>query len=66
MSPQPTCILHALVAWLLGPVKQVAYEAFELCACDGVVHVLGASGVGGDEGQVDVGGGGAGQFALGL
>ena len=49
-----------------GAVHQIGGQLVELGAGQRHVQMLGAGGVGGDEGQVDVGGGGAGQLDLGL
>ena len=49
-----------------GGFHQVGGQLVELGAGQGHVQMLGAGGIHGDEGQVDVGGGGAGQLDLGL
>ena len=49
-----------------GAVHQVHGQLVELGPGQGHVQVLGAGGVGGDEGQVDLAGHGAGQLDLGL
>ena len=57
---------HGLAHRLHGGVHQMRGELIELGAGQGDVQVLGAGGVGGDIGQVDVGGGHAGELNLGL
>ena len=57
---------HGLAHRLHGGVHQMGSELIELRAGQGDVQVLGAGGVGGDIGQVDVGGGHAGELNLGL
>ena len=49
-----------------GALDQVSGQLVELGAGQRHIQVLGAGGIGGDEGQVDVGGGGAGQLDLSL
>ena len=57
-------ILHALVAGLLGSFEELADKILELGASQGHREMLGARGIGSDEGKVDVGRGGGGELAL--
>ena len=57
---------HSLTDGLHGALYQVGSQLIELCTAQGHIQVLGAGRVGGDIGQVDVGGGHAGQLNLGL
>ncbi len=57
---------HGLTDRLQGALDQVSGHFVVLGAGDGHIQVLGAGGVSGDIGQVDVGGGHAGQLNLGL
>ena len=61
-----TGIGHGLTHGTHGSVHQMAGELVELGAGQRHVQMLGAGGVGGDIGQVDVAGGDAGQLDLGL
>ncbi len=45
-------ILQCLAAWLDGTLHQVFGQLLQLGAAQRQVHVLGAGGVGGDEGQI--------------
>ena len=57
---------HGLLDGAGGGLHQMRGQLVELGPGQGQVQVLGAGGVGGDIGQVDVGGGHAGQLDLGL
>ena len=57
---------HGLTDGLHGALHQIGGQLVELCPGEGHVQVLGAGGVGGDIGQVNVGGSNAGQLDLGL
>ena len=59
-------VLHALLAGGDGALDEVVNEAFELGAGEHHLDVLGTVLVGGDEGEVDFGLHGGGEFALGL
>ena len=59
-------VAQRLLDGLLAAIQQVLRDALELGAGQRVVQVLRAGGVGGDEGQVDVGLRGGGQLHLGL
>ena len=61
-----TGVAHGLLDGAGGRFDQMRGQLVELCAGEGEVEVLRAGGVGGDIGQVDVGGGHAGQLDLGL
>ena len=61
-----TGVGHGLAHGAHGGVHQMAGELVELGPGQGHVQVLGAGGVGGDIGEVDVAGGHAGQLDLGL
>ena len=57
---------HGLTDGLHGALHQIGGQLVELCPGEGHVQMLGAGGVGGDIGQVNVGGSHAGQLDLGL
>ena len=59
-------VAQRLLDGLAATIQQVAGDALELRAAEGVVQMLGTACVHGDEGQVDVRLGGAGQLHLGL
>ena len=61
-----TGVGHGLTHGAHGGVHQMAGKLVELGPGQGHVQMLGAGGVGGDIGQVDVAGGDAGQLDLGL
>ncbi len=47
-------VLEGNSARLDGPIDQVFHQRFEFCAVNTLGQMLGAAGVGGDEGQIDV------------
>ena len=59
-------VLEGLPAWAVGPVNQIRYQLLKPAAAEGAEHVLGAGGVGGNEGKVDFRFHDAGKLDLGL
>ena len=60
------CVAHSLTHRTHGGIHQVAGELIELSPGQGDIQVLGAGGVGGDIGQVNIAAGNTGQLDLGL